>query len=291
MSATSDLQVPFVRSIFHPSDFSEESDSAFAHALAIALIRKTQLTLLHATRDFLAEDEWTKFPPVRATLERWGLLEKGSPRSAIFQELAVRVKKVSARSLTPVSAILHYLERHPTDLIVLATEGRGGLPRWLRPSVAERVARRAETMTLFVPGRSRGIVSLRDGEISIRRILVPVDHRPNPQGAVLRATRATAMTESAVEIHLLHVGEDSEWPEMELPESPSWSWQTLRRRGDVIDEITRAAEEVEADLIVMATEGQQGILDALRGSVTEQVLRRVECPLLAVPADPPASTT
>ena len=33
----------------------------------------------------------------------------------------------------------------------------------------------------------------------------------------------------------------------------------------------------------MATEGHNGILDALRGSVTERVLRRCERPLLAVP--------
>ena len=29
--------IPFVRSVFHPSDFSPESEHAFAHALAIAL--------------------------------------------------------------------------------------------------------------------------------------------------------------------------------------------------------------------------------------------------------------
>jgi nucleotide-binding universal stress UspA family protein len=33
----------------------------------------------------------------------------------------------------------------------------------------------------------------------------------------------------------------------------------------------------------MATQGHHGVLDALRGSVTERVLRRAPCPLLAVP--------
>jgi len=32
------------------------------------------------------------------------------------------------------------------------------------------------------------------------------------------------------------------------------------------------------------TEGHEGVLDAMRGSVTEQVLRRSTCPMLAVPA-------
>jgi nucleotide-binding universal stress UspA family protein len=46
----------------------------------------------------------------------------------------------------------------------------------------------------------------------------------------------------------------------------------------------RAAGEREIGLIVIATAGREGILDALRGSVTEQVLRRAPCPVLAAPA-------
>ena len=85
--------VPFVKSIFHPSDFSKASELAFAHALAIALIRKTELVIMHAGRGLL--DDWAQFPPVRKTLERWQVLTPGSPRSAVFEKLAIRVTKVS----------------------------------------------------------------------------------------------------------------------------------------------------------------------------------------------------
>jgi nucleotide-binding universal stress UspA family protein len=40
---------------------------------------------------------------------------------------------------------------------------------------------------------------------------------------------------------------------------------------------------MDADLIVMATAGHQGALDALRGSTTERVVRQATCPVLAVP--------
>ena len=56
------------------------------------------------------------------------------------------------------------------------------------------------------------------------------------------------------------------------------------RNGDPVDQILAAADEVEADLIVMPTAGRTGVFDALRGSTTERVLRRAQCPLLAVPA-------
>ena len=88
MSEASD-SIPFVKSIFHPSDFSKASDLAFVHALAIALIRKTRLVIMHAGRGKI--DDWARFPAVRKTLERWEMLAPGSPRSAVFEKLSIRV--------------------------------------------------------------------------------------------------------------------------------------------------------------------------------------------------------
>jgi nucleotide-binding universal stress UspA family protein len=284
MSRSAALGPPFVESVFHPSDFSEASMNAFAHALVLALVRQTELTILHVGRDYLGEDEWSKFPPVRRTLQRWGLLEAGSPRSAIFDAFEVRVKKVNLRSLAPFRAVVKYLEEHPTDVIVLATEGRAGLPRWLRPSAAEKLARRTRTHTLFVPNAARGFVSLEDGEIRLRRVLVPVDHRPDPAPAVVIASRTPALTGGEpVEIILLHVGDGEGMPAIEAPEAPACSYREERRRGDPVDGILDAAHQHDVDLIAMATSGGS-ILDALGGTVTEQVLRRAPCPLLAVQA-------
>ncbi len=275
---------PFVESIFHPSDFSKGSERAFEHALALALHRRTSLTILHAGAEGHG-GAWSDFPSVRGTLERWGLIEKGSPRTAVSHELSMRVKKVNLRRRKPLSAVLEYLDEHPTELIVLATKGREGPARWIRPSTAEAMARRSETMTLFVPVSSRGFVSSDDGKMTLRRILVPVDRQPDPSHAVVYAEKASRMSESRpVELVTLHVGEPVLMPRREMPDLPSSTWRELRADGDIVEEILRAAEEQAVDLVVMATRGHDGILDALRGSVTEQVLRRARCPVLAVPA-------
>ena len=47
-------------------------------------------------------------------------------------------------------------------------------------------------------------------------------------------------------------------------------------------EIVQIAEEVEADLIVMATHGRGFISHAILGSTTERVVRRAPCPVLVV---------
>ena len=279
MSEPSDT-IPFVNSIFHPSDFSKASELAFAHALAIALIRKTELVILHAGRGQL--DDWAQFPPVRKTLERWQVLAPGSPRSAVYEKLAIRVTKVVRTRGNPVQASLEHIDKQKPDLVVLATAARRGLPLWLKPSVAQAIAQRTNAMTLFVPSGCRGIVSL-DGTIQLRRILIPVDHEPNAQEAVIRAVRAAeAFGDDAVEILLLHVNSGGSMPQLYRPESKSCVWKEVCRAGDVVEKILDAAHE--ADLIVMATEGRQGFVDAIRGSVTEQVVRGAPCPCLAVPA-------
>jgi nucleotide-binding universal stress UspA family protein len=282
---THSFKDPFVDSVFHPSDFTPASEQAFAHALAIALHGTTKLVVLNVGPGDKRR-RWVNFPSVRGTLERWGLLEKGTSRAAVLRDLSVRVKKVSLKKRRPLSAVLEYLDEHPTDLIVLATEGRDGLPRWVRPSMAEQIARKSRTLTLFVSGAPRGFVSLENGAVSLRRILVPIDHSPPPSMAVSYAAHAAnlAAPEDPVEIMLLHVGETDRMPEVNLPETQRCTWVNLQRSGGTVDAIIDTANEQSADLIVMATAGHDGVLDMIRGSVTEQVLRRASCPVLAVPA-------
>ncbi|HEX5019485.1 MAG TPA: universal stress protein [Candidatus Binatia bacterium] len=270
--------VPFVKSIFHPSDFSKASELAFAHALAIALFRKTQLVIMHAGG--VRVGDWAQFPPVRKTLENWQVLAPGSPRSAVYEKLSISVKKVSAKG-NPVEASIRQIERQKPDLVVLATRGRHGLPLWLKPSIAQGIARRSSAMTLFVPRGCRGIVSI-DGVIQLRRILLPIDHQPDAQEAVVRAVRAAeAFGDEGVEIVILHVNGEN-LPQYARPETQVCSWKELRRKGEVATTILEVANN--RDLIVMATEGRHGMIDAMRGSVTERVVRGASCPVLAVPA-------
>src|SRR5262249_31303684 len=82
---------------------------------------------------------------------------------------------------------------------------------------------------------------------------------------------------------LLHVGESDAAPAVECPEVPGWEWKKVTRTGDVIEGIVGTATQTAAGLIVMATDGRNGFLDALRGSHSERVLRQTNSALLTVP--------
>ena len=277
--------IPFIKSILHPTDFSLASEKAFAHALAIALFRQAEFTLLNVGSHQKDESKWKQFPGVRDTLERWDLLEKNSPRSAVFDNLGVSVKKVAISGISATSSVQDYLNRNPVDLIVLATEGREGAPRWLKHSKAEAISRTSEALTLFVPSEGKGFIDFKEGDLSLKRILIPVDYKPSPRAATVFATRAAEAfgAGATVEIVLLHVGSDDTVLNVDLPESPAWHFIKEFRQGELIEQIIDAAEQYAADIIVMPTAGREGFLDAVHGSTTEQVLRKAACPLLAVP--------
>ncbi len=274
-------QVWFQR-IFHPSDFSEASNVAFVHALKLAISVNGRLTILHTGAGSGAE--WAKFPRVRQTLERWEMLPPDSPTEAIFS-LGLDIEKVASPHSDPARAIVHYLGKHPHDLIVLATHQHDGFDRWMRKQVAEPVARRSGEMALFIPHGSEGFVSVESGAVSLRNVLIPVDRSPDPQLAVDGAvTIAQALERHALTFTLLHVGENDRFPEVIMSEREMWRWSKTYKQGNVEQQILQAADECRADLIVMATQGHHGFLDALRGSTTERIVRNAKCPVLAVPA-------
>ena len=236
MKTTTVDTMPLVESVLYPTDldFSQVTERAFAHALAIALLGETEFTILHVGPEHQSDVDWTQYPSVRQTLERWGLLEAGSPQSAVFDKLRVKVEKMALRSRNPVKATTGFLDHKPADLIVLATEGREGPTRWFKRSDAEAIARWSRTMTLFVPANSqRDLVSLKDGKLCLKNILVPVDWKPDCTGAVEFARRtAEILGDGKVSITLLHVG-DSQPVIPTLLEGAKWSWQIEKRQGEL----------------------------------------------------------
>jgi nucleotide-binding universal stress UspA family protein len=59
------------------------------------------------------------------------------------------------------------------------------------------------------------------------------------------------------------------------------------RQGDVVEAILDAAEEEDADLIIMGTHGRRGLQRFFLGSVAEQVIRRAQVPVTTVRAHHP----
>ena len=289
VSLTSKIEKQLNRNfvIFHPSDFSPASQVAFGHALKIAMQSKAKLDIMHVEPRVGPEKRsGLDFPAVRATLTQWGILPEGVRPSEVAKT-GVRIRKILASSTDPIETMLRHFDKFPPDLIVLATRQRAGIERWLHKAVAEPLARRSGAMTLFVPGNGRGFVSLKDGSLALKKILIPVDHDPDPQMALDKALLLVRGLDCLVgKFLLVHVGSrsDSGAPQVHLPPQSGWSCEIKVKQGHVVEEILATERAWHPDLMVLATQGHRDFVDALRGSTTERVLRGARCPVLAVPA-------
>ena len=133
-------------------------------------------------------------------------------------------------------AILNFLEGHPSDVIVLATHGREGLPRWLHGSVAEPIARAAESTTLFIRQGARGFVTPDNGAIQLRRVLIPVDRQPRPTYALRAAWDIVRMLGAQGTIlQLLHVGSELDPSSVEVDPGTWSSVEHSSRSGEVVE--------------------------------------------------------
>jgi nucleotide-binding universal stress UspA family protein len=146
-------------------------------------------------------------------------------------------------------------------------------------------------------------------KIDIRRILCPTDFSASSARALEHAVTMAVWYEAALTV--LHVLPDTvvaaselaymanpvllDLPLREATEADLSSLVAPARRvglpaegelreGKPAAEIVRAAQELHADLVVMATHGRSGFQRWVLGSVAETVLRRAACPVLTVPA-------
>jgi nucleotide-binding universal stress UspA family protein len=181
--------------------------------------------------------------------------------------------------------VAEYLRDHPADLMVLATHQYDGIDRLLHKPTATPMARYAGLKTLFVPRIGEGFVSMQDGAVSLKHVLVPVDFTPDPQIALDAAVSLLHLLKvTDAEISIIHISGKDQGPPLVLPTDAGWKVNRFLVDGAVVDTILEVAKERRPDLIVMATEGKNGFLDALRGTSTERVVREARCPVLAVPA-------
>jgi nucleotide-binding universal stress UspA family protein len=146
-------------------------------------------------------------------------------------------------------------------------------------------------------------------EMNIKTILHPTDFSAASRYALELAF--SLARDHGARVVLLHVVEPQFYggePTMPVvtfedlrAEAQNWFATLPKPRGDIptieiiaegepVGQILRVAAEEQADFIVLGTHGRTGLSRLLMGSVAETIIRRAQCPVLAVktPTRPPA---
>ncbi len=139
-----------VRTILHPTDFSEHADLAFHQACTQAKEHRAELIVLHVGPSNVAtsESEAVVLPSEhdkQLLREQLGRLQPQDPNIRVAHRFEAGDV---AEEILRVAREIH------CDLIVMGTHGRSRLSRLLMGSVAEAVVRKASCPVMIVPART-----------------------------------------------------------------------------------------------------------------------------------------
>lgn len=281
--------------ILFPTDLSPASEAAFEHARLFADRFGARLIIYHAVEIPTAEyarwgAEHDEEIRARWAAEARAAIERRFASGSASRQVVVRSDVVAPALLVDV-ALLEFIRERQPDLVVMATHARTGVARAFIGSVTEQIAHhRGRPLLCVRPGAS--------SRIPYRRILVPTDlspasrrafpwaaaaaeafgaelvvaHAPaRPTLAALTGVATPAAPPTAQDVRRFLGGEiDGPADVLVTPPAPAWS------------ALVHAAEEKQADLIVMSSRGHDSLGDHILGSNTDRVLRHAQCAVLVV---------
>ena len=282
--------------ILFPTDGSDGATAVFDHVLDIAASHGAMVHILNVADT--AHDSVTRIGgEIVDVLEREG--------NDIVTETAAEAATRNVSTTTEVlqgsvpETIIEYAERYDIDIVIMPTQGRTGIERYLLGSVTERVIRQSTVPVLSLHPESE-----RQRPYPYGNVLVPTDDSDCANDAlelgidIASAAEATLHALSVVDITSLGVDIHSviEADNLETQaERTVREAMTAAERRDIdavgavehdnsVSKAIRAyVDEHDIDLIVIGTHGRTGIDRFLIGSTTERIVRTADVPVIAVP--------
>ncbi|SIT83049.1 universal stress protein [Pontibacter indicus] len=276
-----------MRRILVPTDFSEQAYHAFEVAVAIARQTGAAIKLLHVvempysqsfsvTGDLVGGDGMEQVYMMKlleTTKSRMAQLERSVEHAGVEV-----VQEVDAD--TVIRKIRRVIKEDQVDLVVMGSKGASGMNEFLLGSNTEKVVRTAECPVLTIKG---AIPNFR-----VRNIVLPSDFKREIGTAMEKFKYFQQMFGAT--LHLVYVNTPGAFESNAILRT---RMQTAAERyglqnytsnvyNDVIEEngILNFAEEVGADLIMMATHGRTGLAHLLSGSIAEDLVNHSDVPVL-----------
>jgi nucleotide-binding universal stress UspA family protein len=282
------------RRILVATDYGPSSERALEAAVAFATRFGAELIVLHV----IEENAFAyPFPIPKAARE--------AAKSRLDETVAgLRARMLNASGIlregVAWNGVCESAAEVSADLVVVGSQGRHGLPRFVLGSVAERVVRLSPAPVLTVHS-SGSVAILAGGMDHFRHILAPTDFSEASERGVDAAT--SLALEFDASLTLVHSYElpiyayyvvDDVTAEVEARARRKLDKLLVRvrvrlpkaegevRRGAPWQGILDVAKERGTELIVLSTHGRNGVDRVLEGSVAEKIVRLSPVPVLTV---------
>lgn len=289
-----------IERILAPVDFSELSEAAARHAVALATQFNSALTFLHVS-----------FPQ---TFKYYGAPEGGayvatvspSPEEELAnaqRQMDALVTKVSANRAAkqailqgePAAEIVGYAKENRSDLIVMPTRGYGAFRRFILGSVTAKVLHDADCPVFTCP---HGADLALNEPHPYRRVACALDLGPHSEN-VLRWAAGFAAA-SGAELAVIHAAPwlrtggfdlgmeirsavlNAVHEEVQgLLQKVGCRAEVHAETAEVSEYVPRAASSTGAELLVIGRTGKEGLFGRLRAN-TYALLRESPCPVVSL---------
>lgn len=270
-----------MKKILVPCDFSAPSLQAYKLAAELARAHKGVVYLINVVELPVLSN--TIFSPVRAyELSYLRKLKEKAARN--FEKMKKKWGgRVSGELLVvqgPVAAtIQRFAERKKIDLIVMGTHGTSGIREYAVGSNTEKIVRTSKVPVIVVKTAPR--------KASFEDIIMPTDLQPDHRKLI--ASVKALQKNFKARLHLLYVN---------TPVNFTRDVLTLRRLEefarqhhlknytvnifndrDEEDGIIHFSTRFKSKIIAMGTHGRRGLGHLLAGSIAEDVVNHVNCPI------------
>lgn len=273
-----------MKRILVPCDFSAPSREAFKVAISIAAKTNGEVTVLHAIYiPVMYDPTFGGGAPLAVDpLSLAGMEDDAKKRfEKMKADLAPKTIKTSLEIIQVdiVSAIKRVIETNKIDLVIMGTTGASGMQEIFIGSTTEKVVRHSPVPVLAV----RTAPDL----TSIKRILLPTTLTLDQTEFIHNVKELQEFFNATLEILLintpLHFRRDAEAKEAleEFVKFYTLKDYTFHFKNYKNEEegIINFAYDEKCDLIAMATHARKGLAHLFNGSLTEDVVNHVKCPV------------
>ena len=272
-----------MKKILVPCDFSAPALEAYQFALQLAAKSKGEIYLLKAIE--LPAMLVSGFDVPAYSYEPALMRDLEADATAKFEKMKQRFPsggvhvqfKVTYEGATP--AIRQFIKSQQIDLVVMGTKGAGGISEYLFGSNTEKIVRHSP-VPVFAIKKSVD-------PATIRKIVLPTNLDLNQPAFMNHIKQLQAFFNASLEVLWINTPvnfqkEEASQDRLEVFANHYKLQNThLFTRNDTFEEdaITHFAKEVKGDMVAMATHGRRGLLHYLTGSIAEDVVNHIECPI------------
>ena len=274
-----------MKTILVPTDFSDQAKYATDLAATLAEKMNAKLILLHVVEDTsVAMVHYTgelAMPNIEDRLYIYKLIEHAKQEFSDIHDQYKGVKiKEEIRVGNPYYSIQEIVSEHKVDMIVMGTKGASGMKEFIIGSNAEKVVRHATCPVLTVHDK---VENLNIKKVAFATGLQDVDGQH--VDVIKEFKELFDFSVSLVRVNTpnnFQTDRDSLNQLKKYVEQSGLTNCELRIYNDVTEEegIINFAEEIDADLIVMATHGRTGFAHLIAGSIAEEVVNHTKRPVL-----------